>query len=339
MKKESNKLEENKWMIVKKEKITHKIKNYLKNMFSKIISNSKKIKENIQKYEKPENPIPAKRDRTSDRKKYNPKEVDRGITIEYVGTKKKPKELIIEYEAKSQKKKPIVVEYEQKNKQKSKNNIQSQRQYQEDRTRDKKVIQVEVQPTRRPENRSEMVQERRREKQQNTKRTENQQRRPEKPNKRKPEFAYQELRREPETQKEYQPYNGQQKMTYKQSNNRRVVKKKPIIQQGPIVNVEPAKQSSAKEELGLRPVKPKKEKKPFNIFQLFKDKERKKRKEILNKLRENKMDDYQTISTKTKLSKGSIAVEDVDANELDPLINLYRDSNSKLRNRIYESQR
>ena len=58
-----------------------------------------------------------------------------------------------------------------------------------------------------------MVQERRREKQQNTKRTENQQRRPEKPNKRKPEFAYQELRREPETQKEYQPYNGQQKMT------------------------------------------------------------------------------------------------------------------------------
>ena len=226
-----------------------------------------------------------------------------------------------------------------KNKQKSKNNIQSQRQYQEDRTRDKKVIQVEVQPTRRPENRSEMVQERRREKQQNTKRTENQQRRPEKTNKRKPEFAYQELRREPETQKEYQPYNGQQKMTYKQSNNRRVVKKKPIIQQGPIVNVEPAKQSSAKEELGLRPVKPKKEKKPFNIFQLFKDKERKKRKEILNKLRENKMDDYQTISTKTKLSKGSIAVEDVDANELDPLINLYRDSNSKLRNRIYESQR
>ncbi len=304
-------MEENKWMIVKKEKITHKIKNYLKNMFSKIISNSKKIKENIQKYEKPENPIPAKRDRTSDRKKYNPKEVDRGITIEYVGTKKKPKELTIEYEAKSQKKKPIVVEYEQKNKQKSKNNIQSQRQYQEDRTRDKKVIQVEVQPTRRPE----------------------------KTNKRKPEFAYQELRREPETQKEYQPYNGQQKMTYKQSNNRRVVKKKPIIQQGPIVNVEPAKQSSAKEELGLRPVKPKKEKKPFNIFQLFKDKERKKRKEILNKLRENKMDDYQTISTKTKLSKGSIAVEDVDANELDPLINLYRDSNSKLRNRIYESQR
>ena len=64
----------------------------------------------------------------------------------------------------------------------------------------------------------------------------------------------------------------------------------------------------------------------------------KKRKEILNRIRENKVDDYETISTKTKLSKGSIAVDDVDANELDPLIDLYRDSNKKLRNRIKESQ-
>lgn len=88
------------------------------------------------------------------------------------------------------------------------------------------------------------------------------------------------------------------------------------------------------QELSLRPVKAKKEKKSFNIFQLFKDKERKKRKEILNRLRENKVDDYETISTKTKLSRGAIAVEDVDAIELDPLIDLYRDSNKKLRNRI-----
>ena len=91
-------------------------------------------------------------------------------------------------------------------------------------------------------------------------------------------------------------------------------------------------------ELALKPTKVKKEKKIFNIFQLFKEKERKKRKEILNRVRENKMDDYETISTKTKLSRGSIAVEDVDANELDPLIDLYRDSNKKLRNRIRESQ-
>ena len=50
------------------------------------------------------------------------------------------------------------------------------------------------------------------------------------------------------------------------------------------------------------------------------------------------MEEYVTISTKTKLSKGSIAVDDVDAIELDPLIDLYRDSNNKLRNRIRESQ-
>ena len=92
-------------------------------------------------------------------------------------------------------------------------------------------------------------------------------------------------------------------------------------------------------ELALKPVKPKKEKKAFNIFQLFKDKERKKRKEILNRVRENKVDQYETISTKTKLSKGSIAVDDVDANELDPLIDLYRDSNKKLLNRIRASQK
>ena len=59
---------------------------------------------------------------------------------------------------------------------------------------------------------------------------------------------------------------------------------------------------------------------------------------IKDNLRKNKVDDYETISTKTKLSKGSIVVDDVDANELDPLIDLYRDSNKKLRNRIRESQ-
>lgn len=331
-------MEENKWMIVKKEKITHKIKNYLKNMFSKIISNSKKIKENIQKYEKPENPINTNKNRMSETKK----EVDRGITIEYVGAKKRPKELTIEYETKNKKKKPIVVEYEQRNKQKPKSTMQSQKQYKDDRIRGKNVIQIEVQPVRKNEGRTERISEKRqpqRTERQQPKKQGRQDRRPEKRNERKPEYVQQRNKREPEAPKEYQPYNGQQKMTYKQSNNRRVVKKKPIIQQEMIMNVEPVRKNPAKEELGLRPVKPKKEKKPFNIFQLFKDKERKKRKEILNKLRENKMDDYQTISTKTKLSKGSIAVEDVDANELDPLINLYRDSNSKLRNRIYESQR
>ena len=59
----------------------------------------------------------------------------------------------------------------------------------------------------------------------------------------------------------------------------------------------------------------------------------------MNRVRENKVDQYETISTKTKLSKGSIAVDDVDANELDPLIDLYRDSNKKLLNRIRASQK
>ena len=112
----------------------------------------------------------------------------------------------------------------------------------------------------------------------------------------------------------------------------------PGRKEQPNEKVEVKEEQPKKEELALKPVKPKKEKKPFNIFQFFKDKDRKKRKEILNRVMENKVDDYETISTKTKLSKGSIAVDDVDANELDPLIDLYRDSNKKLRNRIKESQ-
>ena len=76
-----------------------------------------------------------------------------------------------------------------------------------------------------------------------------------------------------------------------------------------------------------------------NIFsKMFNNTKKSKKKEKIEKIRENKTNNYEPISTKTKLSKGSIDVKDVDVNELDPLINLYRDSNKKLRNKIRESQ-
>ena len=76
----------------------------------------------------------------------------------------------------------------------------------------------------------------------------------------------------------------------------------------------------------------------INIFaKLFKGKEKRKKKDGTgSKLKESKRDNFETISTKSKLSKGSIAIDDVDADELDPLINLYRDSNNKLRKRLQE---
>lgn len=272
-------------MIVKKEKITSKIKNYFKNIFSKILNNSKKKKANVHKHEPIKSIIPNKEKMESVINEPLKRD-NREITIEYIGKKKKPKEITIEYEARNNKKrKPIVVEYEQRNKKRPPAKIEDKK--------NKQVIEIEVKQNKKPV----------------------------------------------ETKKEQhktQPYNGQQKMIYKNSNNQRVVKRKTATR--PEQVTETKKVVYEKEELALRPVKQKKEKKPFNIFQIFKDKERKKRKEILNKLKENKMDDYETISTKTKLSKGSIAVEDVDANELDPLIDLYRDSNNKLRNRIIESQ-
>lgn len=76
-----------------------------------------------------------------------------------------------------------------------------------------------------------------------------------------------------------------------------------------------------------------------NIFsKMFNNTKKSKKKEKIEKIRENKTNNYEPISTKTKLSKGSIDVKDVDVNELDLLINLYRDSNKKLRNKIRESQ-
>jgi hypothetical protein len=250
-KKENNKLEENKWMIVKKEKTTNKIKNYFKNIFSKILNNAKnKNRKKVQIQQKNEYFVQDRdiaRDRTNEYQRNNKKE----ITIEVIEQKKRPKEITIEYEArKSNKRKPIVVEYEQT----SINNTSKQEKMKNQKS--KKTIQVEV----------------------------------------------------------------------KQKKIHEIPEK-----------IEPEERKNV-EEMALRPVRAKKEKKPFNIFQLFKEKERKKRKEILNRVRENKTDDYETISTKTKLSKGSIAVEDVATNELDPLIDLYRDSNAKLRNRIIKSQ-
>ncbi len=264
-------MEDNKWMIVKKEKITTKVKNYLKNIFSKILNTQSKKKKNKIKQEVvyEENIVMPK----------EPKQVpvkNKELTIE-VETKKRPKQLVIEYEKRNTpKKKQIVVEYEkrQKKAQPPKPTPQPKRVQSQQSTPQPKKIQPQ-QPT-------------------------------------------------PQQRKDIQ-------IEVKKVEKRVIEPKK--------VEVQPkVKKEKVVETTALKPVKAKKERKPFNIFQLFKDKEKKKRKEILNRLRENKVEEYVTISTKTKLSKGSIAVDDVDANELDPLIDLYRDSNNKLRNRIRESQ-
>lgn len=257
-------MEDNKWMIVKKEKISTKIKNYFKNVFSKILNTQNKKKTKTAKKQKQEVIIEEKIQPISSNIKK-----DKDIIIEFE-KQRKPKEIVIEYEKKNRKKQ-IVVEYENKKSKQKPVQIEVQ-----SKPKEKKTIQVEMQ---------------------NKTKTNNKE-------------IY-------ENTKKYEPKTD----------------KKVNVKQEPKIYREEKVQ-----ELALKPVRAKKEKKGFNIFQLFKDKERKKRKEILNRIRENKIDDYETISTKTKLSKGSIAVDDVDANELDPLIDLYRDSNKKLRNRIRESQ-
>lgn len=280
-------MENNNWMIVRKEKLSTKIKNYFKNIFSKMLNQNKKKKKNKGMWQRREEPVQVAkqepivktpREVVHEPEKEMPKVQNKQITIEVTPTKRKPKEIVIEYENKKKpKSKQIVVEYENKKKQNQAHQIK-----------------MEKQPTKQNK-------ERKIEKQQPIKQV--------KENKvQKQSASIQEVKAEP-------------------------VKKSKIKLETKEIKLE-------QPELALKPVKvkPKKEKKPFNIFQLFKDKERKKRKEILNRIRENKVDDYETISTKTKLSKGSIVVDDVDANELDPLIDLYRDSNKKLRNRIRESQ-
>lgn len=288
-------MEENKWMIVKKEKITTKIKNYFKNIFSKMLNNSKK-KANTERTVKQENVyIYQEKEIHRNNIQEAPKKTNKEITIELVEKKRRPKEITIEYEA--NKKKQIVVEYEQKTKKDKQqqrvpsNNIEKQQ--------NRKVIQVEVN---RRNSKPQLQQENKKREGNRTQKT----------------FEKRENRIN---------FNSIKSKKIEEENSHNIIKNKKIKLEQEIT-----------QELSLKPVKVKKEKKPFNIFQLFKDKERKKRKEILNRLRENKADDYETISTKTKLSKGTIAVEDVDANELDPLIDLYRDSNKKLRNRIISSQ-
>ena len=295
-------MENNNWMIVRKEKLSTKIKNYFKNIFSKMLNQNKKKKKNKGMWPKREEPVQVvnqepiremPRERVYKVEKEMPKVQNKQITIEVTPTKKKTKEIVIEYENKKKpKSKQIVVEYENKKKQNQAHQIKMEKQ----------------QPT-------------------------------------KPIHEKQTERQQPIKQNKERKIEKQQPI--KQVKENKVQKQSTPIQE---VKAEPVKKSKIKletkeikleqPELALKPVKvkPKKEKKPFNIFQLFKDKERKKRKEILNRIRENKVDDYETISTKTKLSKGSIVVDDVDANELDPLIDLYRDSNKKLRNRIRESQ-
>ena len=281
-------MENNNWMIVRKEKLSTKIKNYFKNIFSKMLIQNKKKKKNKGMWPKREEPVQVvnqepiremPRERVHKVEKEIPKVQNKQITIEVTPTKRKPKEIVIEYENKKKpKSKQIVVEYENKKKQNQTHQIKVEKQQTTKQNSERKIEKTRL---------------------------------------------------------------------IKQVKETKVGKQSAPIQE---VKAEPVKKSKIKletkeikleqPELALKPVKvkPKKEKKPFNIFQLFKDKERKKRKEILNRIRENKVDDYETISTKTKLSKGSIVVDDVDANELDPLIDLYRDSNKKLRNRIRESQ-
>ena len=288
-------MENNNWMIVRKEKLSTKIKNYFKNIFSKMLNQNKKKKKNKGMWPKREEPVQVAkqepivktpREIVHEPEKEMPKVQNKQITIEVTPTKRKPKEIVIEYENKKKpKSKQIVVEYENKKKQ---NESQVHQQHK-----------IEKQPT----------------KQNHEKQTERQQ-----------------------SIKQNKERKIEKQQPIKQVKENKVQKQSAPIQE---VKAEPVKKSKIKletkeikleqPELALKPVKvkPKKEKKPFNIFQLFKDKERKKRKEILNRIRENKVDDYETISTKTKLSKGSIVVDDVDANELDPLIDLYRDSNKK----------
>lgn len=279
-------MENNKWMIVKKEKLSTKIKNYFKNIFSKMLNNQNKKKKN-----KTKGLWPRKQEEVHNKPKEKVIQVEqvktnnsiktarpsKEITIEITPNKRKPKEIVIEYENKSKpKKKEIVVEYEKRNKR-----VQNPQKT------------VEIKKEKAPE-----------------------------------------TKKEPEKKQKIQLETKQINIEVKTPVKKQEKENKTKIQ------LEPKQKKIEEPQLALKPVKPKKEKKPLNIniFQLFKDKERKKRKEILNRIRENKVDDYETISTKTKLSKGSIAVDDVDANELDPLIDLYRDSNKKLRNRIRESQ-
>ena len=313
-KKEKNKLED-KWMIVKKEKMSTKIKNYFKNIFSKMFNNTKKNKKKKENNVKREY-VPEARKIESQPKEFvvenkrndnSTEKVLKGgnkeITVEFVGNKRKPKEITIEYENKGpKKKKELVVEYESK----KRTNFVSQEA--------KNNVKVNNNSTNKARQNNEC----------NNKNKKVQ----------KNDFAK-------------VPNNKNQKndniKRQNEAKNVQVKKEKNIaeVKKTIVENIRPEPKVQEKKvvtELALKPTKIKKEKKIFNIFQLFKEKERKKRKEILNRVRENKMDDYETISTKTKLSRGSIAVEDVDANELDPLIDLYRDSNKKLRNRIRESQ-
>lgn len=315
-------------MIVRKEKMSTKIKNYFKNIFSKMLNSAKKNKKkkgsNIRKEYvaqatneevKSRNiAIENKRNDYVGEKVHQNK--NKEITVEFVGNKRKPKEITIEYENKTpKKKKEIVVEYENR---KRANSI----------SKENSNIQTKKNPTtpKQPINNKQANRNTNNQKKDFSDKAKNNQVKP----------------------KNYIDNVKKDKIQYtsnikKHNKEAKILEKKDVIEvRKPIIeNIESKPEIKEKKvvtELALKPTKIKKEKKIFNIFQLFKEKERKKRKEILNRVRENKMDDYETISTKTKLSRGSIAVEDVDANELDPLIDLYRDSNKKLRNRIRESQ-
>ena len=288
-------------MIVKKEKMSTKIKNYFKNIFSKIVNQGKK-KKNKSKglWPRKQEEVPKKQhfnqqnERIVEEHKHTeqfqprkpeyaePAKINKEITIEVTPTKRKPKEIVIEYENRNKpKKKQIVVEYEKKK---------------------KKVHNAKLITEDNPE----------------------------------PKL---EIKNEKQKEVKVEKTETAEKTEPVKTSKIQLETKKINVEVKPIPKKKAIEKKKEEPELALKPVKPKREKKPLNIFQLFKDKERKKRKEILNRIRENKVDDYETISTKAKLSKGSIAVDDVDAHELDPLIDLYRDSNKKLRNRIKESQK
>ena len=120
-------MENNNWMIVRKEKLSTKIKNYFKNIFSKVLNQNKKKKKNRGIWPKREEPVQVvnqepiremPRERVHKVEKEMPKVQNKQITIEVTPTKRKPKEIVIEYENKKKpKSKQIVVEYENKKKQ------------------------------------------------------------------------------------------------------------------------------------------------------------------------------------------------------------------------------
>ena len=101
-------MENNNWMIVRKEKLSTKIKNYFKNIFSKMLNQNKKKKKSRGMWQKREEHVQVVKqepiikntcETTYQVDKEMPKLQNKQITIEVTPTKKKTKQIVIEYES------------------------------------------------------------------------------------------------------------------------------------------------------------------------------------------------------------------------------------------------